>query len=115
MRPTTAAFGYEKARLANIKRNEAELKRLGLHLNRLTAPATGRQAPTRESRKSRAVPPRSRWSARLWARTSLTTGRSAKLTCPLPVSGNERPRLELLGSRRQEIQAGGVLFQACRK
>ena len=56
---------YEKARLANIKRNEAELKRLGLHLNRLTAPATGRQAPTRESRKSRAVPPRSRWSARL--------------------------------------------------
>lgn len=56
---------YELARLANIKRNEDELRRLGLHLNRLTYPATGRQAPTKESRHSRAVPPRSRWSKRL--------------------------------------------------
>ena len=56
---------YERARLANIQRNEMELKRLGLHLNRLTVPATGRQAPTQESRRARAVPPRSRWSQRL--------------------------------------------------
>ena len=61
---------YEKARLANIKRNEAELRRLGLHLHRLTTPATGRQAPTRESRATRAVPPRSRWSQRLKGKPS---------------------------------------------
>ena len=34
---------YEIARLENIKRNEAELKRLGLHVNKLTRRAEGAQ------------------------------------------------------------------------
>lgn len=48
---------YEKLRLANIRRNEAELKRLGLDVFRLTNAALGRQAPTATTRR-RAVRPK---------------------------------------------------------
>ena len=48
---------YEKLRVANILRNEAELKRLGLDVSALTSAALGRQAPTAASRR-RAVRPK---------------------------------------------------------
>ena len=41
---------YEKLRIANILRNEAEMKRLGLDVSKLTNAALGRQAPTATTR-----------------------------------------------------------------
>ena len=48
---------YEKLRIANILRNEAEMKRLGLDVSKLTNAALGRQAPTPTTRR-RAVRPK---------------------------------------------------------
>ena len=48
---------YEKLRIANILRNEAEMKRLGLDVSKLTNAALGRQAPTATTRR-RAVRPK---------------------------------------------------------
>jgi hypothetical protein len=62
---TANLSAYEIARLENIARNTAELRRLGLHVNRLTRPAQGAQKPSAATRAKRAVPPRSRWSSRL--------------------------------------------------
>lgn len=61
---------YEQLRIENIKRNEEELRRLGLHLSVLTTLATGKQAPTEETIRRRAVPPRTRWSSRLQGQIS---------------------------------------------
>ena len=41
---------YEKLRIANILRNEAELKRLGLDVSGVTNAALGRLAPTAKTR-----------------------------------------------------------------
>ena len=68
---------YERLRLENIARNEAELRRLGLHLARLTRPAQGKQAPSGATRKARAVPPRSRWSRRLQGKPSVNYAEDA--------------------------------------
>ena len=62
---TSTLSAYEIARLDNIARNTAELKRLGLHVNKLTRPADGAQRPSAATRAKRAVPPKSRWSSRL--------------------------------------------------
>jgi hypothetical protein len=62
---------YEVARLENIARNTAELKRLGLHVNKLTRLAQGAQKPTMATKRKRAVPPKSRWSSRLSGMTPI--------------------------------------------
>ena len=67
---TAGLSEYELLRLENIKRNEAELRRLGLHLASLTRPAQGKQAPSKVTIRHRAVPPRSRWSSRLMGKPS---------------------------------------------
>ena len=61
---TSDLSAYELARLENIKRNEAELRRLGLHVNKLTRPAQDKKRNA-ATRAKIAVPPRSRWSSRL--------------------------------------------------
>ena len=48
---------YEQLRIRNILRNEAEMKRLGLDVSKLTNAALGRQAPTAATRR-RAVRPK---------------------------------------------------------
>ena len=53
----TELSDYEKLRIANILRNEAEMKRLGLDVSKLTNAALGRQAPTATTRR-RAVRPK---------------------------------------------------------
>jgi len=47
---------YELKRLANIRRNEEELRRLGIDVAKQTVSATGKQAPNAATRRRRAVP-----------------------------------------------------------
>ena len=59
---------YEKLRLENIRKNAEELSKLGLNLSLLTNVAAGKLKPSKATRISRAIPPRTRWSSRLLGR-----------------------------------------------
>eukprot|EP01048_Picozoa_sp_COSAG05_P027061 COSAG05_NODE_7707_length_777_cov_1.730088_2_plen_70_part_01 len=47
---------YEQLRLANIRRNEEQLRSLGIDVGGLTQQALGRMAPTAATRRRRARP-----------------------------------------------------------